>query len=107
MCKTYKVMSAFLASLILIACSANPKLPSPPASDDQVESQELYTNMTTYGEYVGCLGAQQNTNIPENVVKPASKLPGTQEEYLKGWHEGFNKCRIGLGPVIPPGGSYP
>lgn len=106
MCTTFKVISAYLSLLFLVACSANPTQPSTPASDDQVDSQELYTNMTTYGEYVGCLAARQNSDMPENIVKPAGKLPGTQEEYLEGWHEGFNKCRIGLGPVVPPGGSY-
>lgn len=106
MCKTFKVISAYLVSLFLVACSAKPTQPSTPTSDDQVDRQELYTNMTTYGEYVGCLAARQNPDKPENIVKPAGKLPGTQEEYLEGWHEGFNKCRIGLGPVVPPGGSY-
>ena len=100
MCKTFKVMSAFLAPLFLVACSTQPS--SPPAEDTHV----LYTNMATYGEYVGCLAARQNSDRPENIVKPAGKLPGTQEEYLEGWREGFNKCRIGLGPVVPPGGSY-
>ena len=106
MCKTFKVMSAFLAPLFLVACSATPTQPSPPPAEDKSDSHGLYTNMATYGQYVGCLAARKTSGMPEAVVEPAGELPGTQEEYLEGWREGFNKCRIGLGPVVPPGGSY-
>ena len=39
--------------------------------------------------------------LPQTGWEQAPELPGTYEEYRSGWQEGFNKCRIGLGPVVP------
>ncbi len=104
--KSFKVMSAFLAPVFLIACSATPKQPPAPPADQKVEDHGLYNDMFTYGQYAGCLSARRTADTPETEVEPAGDLPGTQEEYVEGWREGFNKCRLGLGPVVPPGGTY-
>ncbi len=107
--KTFKVISVFLVPLFLIACSAaaTRQQPTPPASGGEAEGNGLYTDMLTYGEYVGCISARRTAGVPETEVEPVSEdLPGTQEDYQEGWREGFNKCRLGLGPVVIPGGAH-
>ena len=98
----------FLSVLILSACSIFDRQapsrelhPAPP--DALQENSTLYTNMHTYGQYMGCRAAQTNEGLPQGGWDQAPALPGTYEEYRNGWQEGFNKCRIGLGPVVPPG----
>lgn len=79
----------------------------PPPPPDPIQGEPLYTNMLTYGQFTGCSDAQKNIGEPQTGWKQAPSLPGTYEEYLSGWKAGFNKCRIGLGPAVPPDGVYP
>ncbi|KEI72343.1 hypothetical protein [Endozoicomonas elysicola] len=96
---------------ILLACSEINKQTSPqksmPPPPDITQDNTLYTNMRTYGQYMGCSAAERNEGLPQAGWEQAPSLPGTYEEYRTGWQEGFNKCRIGLGPVVPPDGVYP
>lgn len=97
---------------ILLACSTVDKQASPqkailPPPPESPQDNAPYTNMHTYGQYMGCSAAEKNEGLPQAGWDQAPSLPGTYEEYLSGWREGFNKCRIGLGPVVPPDRVYP
>ncbi|USE34175.1 hypothetical protein [Endozoicomonas sp. SCSIO W0465] len=106
-----KVGLLLLSVLLIFACSTTDQSISPhgnrPSLPDITQGNRLYTNMRTYGQYMGCSAAQRNEGLPRAGWDQAPSLPGTYQEYRRGWQEGFNKCRIGLGPVVPPGGVYP
>lgn len=102
----------FLVSVLMFsACSVvdhqDPSRELQPAPPDTLQENTLYTNMHTYGQYMGCRAAQSNKGLPQAGWNQAPALPGTYEEYRSGWQEGFDKCRIGLGPVVPPSRVYP
>lgn len=101
----------FLSFLLLSACSVldhqEPSREIHPIPPDTLQENTLYTNMMAYGKHMGCSAAERNEGLPQAGWEQAPSLPGTYEEYLSGWREGFNKCRIGLGPVVPPDGVYP
>ncbi|MFK0570121.1 hypothetical protein [Endozoicomonas sp.] len=94
---------------VMVACQSVhvPPEDRPPSEPTTTPENTLYTDMTTYGQDMGCGAAIRNVGLPEAGWEQAPSLPGTYEEYLGGWREGFNKCRIGLGPVVPPDGVYP
>ena len=107
-----KRASIFLMLPVLFACSTtdqpmSPQRNMPPPPPDITQDNTLYTNMRAYGQYMGCSAAERDEGLPQTGWEQAPELPGTYEEYRSGWQEGFNKCRIGLGPVVPPSGAYP
>lgn len=108
-----------LLFLFLAACSEHesqrtPQAPLPVSPPDTVQENTLYTNMNTYGQYMGCSAATKNIGGPQAGWVKSPSLPGTYEEYLGGWESGFRKCRTGRGPeetpggpVVPPGDLFP
>ena len=61
-------------------------------------------SMTEYGYDQGCKNALQGTYSIQDDFANAPKLSGTAAEYTSAWHRGYNRCRIGLGPVkLAPG----
>ena len=113
-----KVGLFFISILVFSACSVfdhqEPSREFYPAPPDTLQEDTLYTNMTTYGRYMGCNAGVKNLGGPQDGWVKAPSLPGTYEEYLNGWESGFRKCRTDTGseetpggPIVPPGDLYP
>ncbi|MGI2259058.1 hypothetical protein [Shewanella sp. GXUN23E] len=88
-------------ALSLAACSSRPadvQTDSTPPQQHQISYQDMHD----YGLNMGCKAAMQNVGTPESDWANAPRLSGTHEQYLAGWKAGFEKCRIGLGPVQLP-----
>lgn len=92
---------------ILSGCSSTPVT----HSDAQTpQTQVTYTDLHAYGVDMGCKAALENIGTPESDWTKAPKLKGSKADYIDGWKQGYEKCRIGLGPVQLPvdkGSSQP
>ncbi len=86
--------------LILVMLASN-ELKSEKATPRPPITPE-YQDLQTFGHYMGCNAAYSAAGDAQGDWVKAPPLPGTYEEYLRGWEEGFDQCRIGLGPAIPP-----
>ncbi len=96
MVKIIAATGLLLSIGLLAGCSSSQ--PQEPTSATGV----TYTDLRAYGVDMGCRAALQNVGTPESDWSKAPKLTGTKADYLDGWRQGFQKCRIGLGPVQLP-----
>ncbi|WP_025820921.1 hypothetical protein [Shewanella marina] len=60
-----------------------------------------YKNISQYGYDQGCKNALQGTlNADKDYAQAPKGLAGSKQDYINAFSKGFQKCRIGLGPVI-------
>ena len=94
--KTPALILLIVSAATLTACSSSPQ------PDTSGAPTITYTDLHSYGVDMGCKAALQNVGTPESGWQDAPDIKGTKSDYLEGWKQGFQKCRIGLGPVQLP-----
>ncbi len=82
---------------------------------DHTDQTKISVNKTTnaaesglyhFGENQGCAAAfGAHLTEAQGLSKAPANLTGTKADYHSGWTVGFDKCRVGLGPVKLPANS--
>ncbi|WP_419535576.1 hypothetical protein [Endozoicomonas sp.] len=114
-----KQASLALVLSTVVACSfvdtqEHPKKDASFIYPDTLQEKPGFTNMATYGQFMGCQAGKRNRGGPQDGWVKSPSLPGSYEDYLSGWEAGFRKCRKEQGPeenpggpIVPPGDLYP